>query len=316
MSDKKLYVKSPPYIHSGISTAKIMWAVVLALVPSAIAAVWYFRFPASVLILVCVLSCVATEFVIQKLRKVPVTISDGSAVLTGVLLAFSLPPLLPVGIAALGSFFAIAIVKQTFGGLGCNIFNPALAGRVFLLTSFPKAMTSWSQPISLDAISSATPLAIQKLDLQEPLPNIFDMLIGNRAGSIGETMIVFLILGGIFLIYKQIITWHIPVGFILTAGVLGWMFEVGINPLFYIAAGGLVLGAVFMATDYVTSPITGTGKLIFGFGCGLITFLIRRFSGDPEGVAYSILFMNCFVPLIDRLTQARVFGVAKRNVSL
>ncbi len=320
MKEKSFYVKSSPHIHSGASVQGIMFTVIAALIPAGIAGVWYFRFNALILMLTCTVVCILTEAVIQKIRKVPITISDGSTILTGLLLSFSLPASLPVWMAAVGSFFAIAIAKQAFGGLGCNIFNPALAGRVFLLTSWPKQMTSWVSPFSLDAISSATPLAIEKLNLQKPIPNIFDMLVGNRAGCIGETAIILLALGGIFLIYKNIITWHIPVTFIFTLGILGWLFAgdeiFKMNPLFYLMAGGVILGAIFMATDYVTSPLTERGKIIFGFGCGFITFIIREFGGFPEGVAYSILLMNCLVPLIDRLTQDRVFGTIKRKMAL
>jgi len=236
-----------------------------------------------------------------------ITIGDGSAVVAGLLLAFVLPSRLPWWMAAVGSFFAVVIVKQLFGGLGNNIFNPALAGRAFLLASFPIYMTSWVRPF--DAVSCATPLAIVKENLSGTMPSLWDLFIGKTAGCLGETSAVALLIGAGFLFWRKIITWHIPFTYIGTVTILSWVF--GRDPLFSVLAGGLVLGAFFMAVDPVTSPMTAKGQIIFGVGCGIVTVVIRQWGGYPEGVCYSILLMNALVPLIDRYTKPRRLGEQK-----
>ena len=313
-----MFLVSPsPHLQKNISTARIMWLVFLSLIPAGAAAVLIFGIHALYLISVSVITAVVTEAVILALRKKRVTIFDGSACLTGLLLAYNLPDKLPLWMAALGSFFAVAVVKQAFGGLGRNIFNPALAARAFLLLSFPKYMSSFATPFcNADGVSSATPLALIKegkvLDISAMGLSYLDLFMGNRPGSIGEVCIFVLLLGGLFLLFTRIISWHIPFSFIFTVAILSWIFSpqgfFNGDWLFSILAGGLILGAFFMATDYVTTPLTNKGKLIFGFGCGLITFLIRRWGGYPEGVSFSILIMNASVPLIDRFIKPKVYG--------
>jgi electron transport complex protein RnfD len=238
---------------------------------------------------------------------------DGSEAVTGLLLAFVLPPSIPLWMAGIGGFLAIFLVKELFGGIGFNIFNPALAARSILTVSFPLEMTQFVAPLSyrIDTITTATPLGIVKEGLGGSLPSLWDMFIGNRAGCIGETSILLLLIGAIFLLWRRVITWHIPISYIITVAILTSL--TGQSPLFHILAGGLVLGAFFMATDYVTSPITSKGKIIFGIGCGIITFLIRFKGSYPEGVAYSIIFMNMFVPLIDKYTLPKKFGYINKK---
>ena len=298
---RKLIVSSSPHIRLKESIPRVMWSVVLALTPAAIISVYLFGLSALRLIAVSILAAVISEVLWQKLMGRKITIGDGSAVVVGLLLAFVLPSRLPWWMAAVGSSFAIVIVKQLFGGLGDNIFNPALAGRAFLLASFPIYMTSWVRPF--DAISCATPLAIVKENLSGTIPSLWDLFIGKTAGSLGETSAVALLIGAGFLFWRKIITWHIPFTYIGTVTLLSWVF--GRDPLFSVLAGGLVLGAFFMAVDPVTSPMTAKGQIIFGVGCGMITVLIRQWGGYPEGVCYSILLMNALVPLIDRYTKPR-----------
>ena len=300
-----------PHIHSEETTAKIMWSVVISLIPAAIGSVYFFGVYALKIIGVSVISCVLTELLSQVIFRKKIRIFDGSAVITGLLFAFVLPPRIPLWMVSLGGFLAIFLVKELFGGLGFNIFNPALTSRAILLSSFPVEMTKFTVPLDyrLDAITTATPLAIIKENLNVHLPSYWQMFIGNRAGCIGETSILLLLIGGIFLLWRRVITWHIPVSYILTVAILSLIFRQDV--LFQIMAGGLILGAFFMATDYVTSPITPKGKIIFGTGCGIITFLIRMKGGYPEGVCYSIIFMNMFVPLINRYTLPRKFGGRK-----
>ena len=239
----------------------------------------------------------------KKLR-----IFDLSAVVTGLLLAFVLPPSIPLWIAALGGFFAIFLVKELFGGIGFNIWNPALAARAILLAAFPVDMTDYIQPFmaKLDAVTTATPLAIVGEKMTTALPSLMQMFIGQRAGCIGETCTVLLLAGAVLLLVRKVITWHIPISYILCVAVLSLILKQ--NVLFQLMAGGLIVGAFFMATDYVTSPLTNKGKLLFGTGCGLITVLIRKSGGYPEGVCYAILIMNMFVPLLDKYTVPRKFG--------
>jgi electron transport complex protein RnfD len=259
------------------------------------------------IILFSVLSAVLTEGIIQKFLKKPLTILDGSAVITGLLLGLILPPTVPIWIPISGAVFAIAIGKHVFGGLGFNIFNPALVGRAFLVASWPLLMTKWISP---DGITGATPLGILKLEGIKAV-GYSQLFFGNISGSIGETSALALLIGALFLFYKKIISWRIPSIYIGTVFLLTLIF--GKDPLFYILSGGLFIGAFFMATDYVTSPITKNGKLIFGFGCGLLTVIIRLYSGLPEGVMYSILLMNALTPLIDRYTAPKPFGFVKKK---
>jgi Na+-translocating ferredoxin:NAD+ oxidoreductase subunit D len=311
-----MQVTSSPHIHSGKSIKGVMWAVTLALIPSGIWGVWAFGLRALYLIAASIVSCVVAEALIQKMRKQPVTINDGSAVLTGLLLAYNVSPDLPVWTICIGAVFAIAVVKQAFGGLGRNIFNPALAGRAFLMASWPVYMVTFKNPRwHLDAVTSATPLTNIKHNFGFPNPGYLDLFIGNRGGCIGEICIAALLLGAMYLIYKKYISLRIALPYIITVGLLSWAFMGdGLfkgDWLFYLLSGGLILGAFFMATDYVTSPITKQGKWIFGILCGVLTFAIRKWGGYPEGVCYSILIMNAAVPIIERHTRPKRFGGAK-----
>lgn len=311
-----IIVSPSPHIRDEKTTSGIMIDVCIALMPALIASVLYFGYKSLVLSLLCVLFCVGFEYLWQKLTKRPITISDGTAVVTGLLLAFNLPVSAPWWICLIGSFVAIIIAKQFFGGVGNNFMNPALAGRAFLLASWPVIMTTWTNPFGVDAVSSATPMAVLKDATAGELPKLFDMFIGNIPGCIGETSAVALIIGGIYLIARKVISARIPVAYILTVALFTFIFpSSGLSPLYSMAynvlGGGLMLGAFFMATDYVTSPITVRGQIVMGIGCGILTFVIRRFGGYPEGVSYSILLMNVATPLIDRCTKPRAFGTKK-----
>lgn len=309
-----LLAGSSPHLKSGESTQKIMRDVIIALLPAAICAVIYFKIQAAMLILVTVVSCVAAEYVWCRLTKKENTIGDLSAVVTGILLAFNLPPAMPLWMAAIGGVFAIIIVKQLFGGLGHNFVNPALAARAFLMASWPGQMTGWQKP-GWDAISTATPLEILSRGsaAAEPLPKLWDMFIGNIGGCIGETSVLALLIGAGYLFVRRVISPELPFVFIGTVGFMTWMLG-GSEGLFtgdfvyHIFAGGLMLGAFFMATDYVTSPVTLKGRIVMGIGCGLLTSVIRLYGGYPEGVSYSILLMNLVVPIIDRYMIPRSFG--------
>lgn len=308
--NKEFFVSTSPHIHSGESVPKVMWLVFAALIPAGIAGAIIFGVAAVKIIIISVLSCLFTEAVIQKLTHNKITIRDGSAALTGLLLAYNLSPRLPFWMPLLGGIFAIAIAKHAFGGLGANIFNPALAARAFLLTSWPKQMTEFYKPFSADAVTTATPLTILKEGMSKNLSeaglSYWDLFLGRHAGCIGEVCILALLIGAAYLLWKQYIWWQAPAGFILTVGLLSSFKG---DFIFSILSGGLILGAFFMATDYVTTPITKKGQLVFGIGCGLITFVIRKFGGYPEGVSYSILMMNAAVPLIDRYIRPRRYGV-------
>ncbi|MEJ5352356.1 MAG: RnfABCDGE type electron transport complex subunit D [Melioribacteraceae bacterium] len=313
----KLELSSSPHVHSKWSTKKVMWFVVLSLIPPLISGVIFFGIYQLLIVLVCVLFAAGTEAIIKKIRRKKITIDDGSAVITGLLLGLILPPNFSLSAAALGSIFSIAIGKELFGGLGYNIFNPALIGRAFLQAAFPVAMTTWSKPnFSVDTISSATPLAAYKFD--RVLTKLEPMIIGNISGSIGETSAIAILAGGIFLIAVGIVNWRIPLsmitGMILFSGIF-WIIDPikYPNPLFHIFAGGFLLGAFYMATDWVTSPVTSKGMWIFGFCISLIIVVIRIFGGLPEGVMYAILIMNAFVPLINRLTVPKIFGEQSRS---
>ncbi|MFC1631041.1 RnfABCDGE type electron transport complex subunit D [Candidatus Omnitrophota bacterium] len=306
----KLIVSVSPHLSAPDETPKIMWLVSLSLIPAGLASVFIFGLASLWIVLACVLCAVATEAVIQKLCGKAVTIYDGSAALTGLLLGYCLPPRVPLWMAAVGAIVAIAIGKQVFGGLGQNIFNPALVGRAFIMVAWPTQMTTWIKPglaWQFDAVSSATPLANNFVQT-----SLWELLIGNRGGSIGEVCVLALLIGGLFLLITGLISWQIPAVFLATVGLLTWVFA-GENYfsgawLQHILSGGLILGAFFMATDYVTSPLTHKGKLIFGFGCGLFTAIIRIWGGYPEGTCYAILLMNAATPMIDRYTPPKKFG--------
>ena len=309
MTDR-LVVASSPHIHSPLDTRKIMGLVLAALAPAGLAGICFLGLRSLLVILTCVISCVGSEYAWQYLRGRRQTVSDLSAAVTGLLLAYNLPPTIPLWMAVCGSLFAIVIVKQFYGGLGCNIVNPALAGRAMMLISWPVAMTTWT----VHGVSGATPLALMKAEAAKDVPPLLNLLIGNVGGCIGETSVLALLLGGAFLMWKGIISWRIPAAYILTTAALGPVFgHTGglLMPSFYeAAAGGLMLGAIFMATDYTTSPVTEKGQFIFALGCGFLTALIRTWGGYPEGVSYSILMMNLTVPLIDRATAPRILGAA------
>lgn len=290
-----------------------MWLVILSLVPAGIAGVFIFGSNALWVIIFGVLSALATEGILEKLTKNKVRIFDGSAFLTGLLLAYNLPPSAPLWMPVAGSFFAIAIGKFVFGGLGKNIFNPALAGRAFLMASWPKHMTDFTLPFHYDAVTSATPLAMLKEGKLIEKISYLDLFLGKRGGCIGEVCILALLIGAAFLLLRGYITWHIPVTYIATTGLFIYIFggPAGFfsgDWLFHILSGGLVLGAFFMATDYVTSPLAAKGQIIFGIGCGLLTAIIRIWGGYPEGASYAILMMNATVPLIDRYVRPRIYG--------
>lgn len=328
----KLLTLSPsPHIKDDQSIPKIMYGVVLAMVPALIVSFIYFGAGAIKVAFVAILSCLIFEYLIQKfIMKAPTTIADGSAVITGMLLAFNVPSNLPSWMVVSGSLVAIGIAKMSFGGLGKNPFNPALVGRVFMLISFPVHMTTWPLPklmnfSSFDSVSGATALGILKGGIGQGLsvstimakmPSYYDMFLGNMGGSLGEVSALALLIGGGYMLYKKIITWHIPVSFIMTVilftGIL-WLSndQKFVDPLFHILTGGLLLGALFMATDMVTSPMTGMGMIVFGVGCGLLTVIIRQFGAYPEGVSFAILIMNAFTPIINNLCRPRIYGARK-----
>lgn len=313
-----LLAGSSPHIRSSENVQRIMRDVIIALIPAAVASIYFFRLQAALLILVTVISCVLAEYIWTRLAKKANTISDLSAVVTGILLAFNLSPAVPLWVAATGGVFAIIIVKQLFGGLGHNFVNPALAARAFLMASWPVQMTTWKMP-GVDAVSSATPLALIKSgsEASGQLPGLMDLFTGNIGGCLGETSALALLLGAAYLLARRVISFETPVAFIGTVALMTWIF--GGEKLFtgdfiyHILAGGLMLGAFFMATDYTTSPVTFKGRIIMGFGCGLLASVIRLFGGYPEGVSYSILLMNLAVPMIDRFIIPKSFGGAVKN---
>ena len=311
--NRLLVVASSPHIRSDMSTTRIMAWVMVALTPAGLAGVYFFGLRSLEVILTCIASCVVTEAIWQKYTKQKISISDLSAAVTGLLLAYNVPPSIPLWMAVIGSVFAMVIVKHFYGGLGQNIVNPALAGRAMMLICWPVAMTTWT----LHGISAVTPLAILKGTESSGavLPSIASAFFGGIGGCIGETSALALIFGGCLLIYKGIISWKIPVTYIVTVAVLSLLLGRPGGSLFEVMAGGLMLGAFFMATDYATSPMTSKGQVIFALGCGVITSLIRTFGGYPEGVSYSILIMNLTVPIIDRMTMPRVFGEVKTHGS-
>lgn len=305
----KLFVSSSPHLRSKKTTTGIMLDVIIALMPALIMAVVYFGFKALLLAFICTATCVLTEYICRKVMKRNNTISDLSAVVTGLLLALNLPVDISPFIAVFGCVVAIVVVKQMFGGIGFNFVNPALAARVVLMVSFPTAMTTWTNTRfmeTVDSVSSATPLAAG-----EGAYSYLDLFLGNIGGSMGEVCTLAILLGGIYLVVRRVISPIIPVVYLGTAAVMSLIL--GLDPLYQLMSGGIMLGAVFMATDYVTSPITKWGKVIFGVGLGVLTMLIRTYSNLPEGVSFAILLMNILVPHIETLTKPRAFGESRKK---
>ncbi|MEE9615151.1 MAG: RnfABCDGE type electron transport complex subunit D [Thermodesulfobacteriota bacterium] len=307
-----LLVSSSPHILTDDNVHRIMHAVVLSLVPAVAASIYFFGLNALLLVLVCVASSVGTEYLFQRARGRAVTVSDGSAIITGMLLALTLPPSFPLLGAVLGSVFAIGVGKQIFGGLGYNIFNPALLGRAFLQATYPVLITTWTEP-GTDAVSEATPLALMKFEGIDV--SSLSLFFGNVSGSLGETSVLCIIIGGLYLRYKGYINWRLPLGYLGSIFVFGAVFwlinpEKYPDPIFHLFAGGAMLGAWFMVTDMVTSPVTPAGQWIFVVGAGFLVIIIRLFGGLPEGVMYSILLMNSIVPLLNSWTRPKVFGMA------
>jgi len=325
-----IIVSGSPHLQTEQTTKSMMYHVVIALMPAMLLSFYVFGLGALIVSVVAIVFCVGFEYLIQKyIMKVPTTISDGSALLTGVLLALNLPAGFPVWMTIVGALVAIGIGKLSFGGLGNNIFNPALVARVFLLISFPVQMTKWPEAFAdrmklTDATTGATPLGFLKeaisgegtdmRDLMKTLPDYSDMFIGFIGGSIGEISAVLLLFGGFYLLWKKVITWHIPGSVLLSAAFFGgimWLIDPSqyADPIFHLITGGLMLGAFYMATDLVTSPMSPKGQIVFGIGIGLLTMLIRYFGAYPEGVSFAILIMNAFVPLIDRFLKVKKFGI-------
>lgn len=328
MAEKiKLLVHSSPHIHHRQDLKFIMYAVIIALMPALGGSIYFYGLRALFLVLLSVAAAVAAEAICEILYKKPITITDGSAIITGILLAYNIPPGVPFWMPVVGSVFAVVVAKQLFGGLGYNFINPALAGRAFLMASWPVAMThDWLAPIGstisgLDGITRATPLNLIKAADVDPtiihrltsLEGLRHLFIGTVGGCLGETSALLLLIGGIALLVLKIIDYRITLSYLVTVAILALIFPtkgaVPFNVLFHLFSGGLMLGAFFMATDLVTTPVTKRGRWIFGIGCGVFTMLIRTFGGYPEGVSYSILFMNVWTPFIDRYTRGNRFGV-------
>jgi Na+-translocating ferredoxin:NAD+ oxidoreductase subunit D len=329
----KLVISQSPHTHSPFTTQKLMLGVVIALMPAFIASVLYFGSGALIVTATSIISCLTFEFLIQRfvLRK-QVSISDGSALVTGLLLAFNLPSNIPIPMVIAGSFVSIGIAKMTFGGLGNNPFNPALVGRVFMLISFPVKMTTWPVPQGFatryaDAVTGATPLALIKEGLKNGesipqlmshVPSTLNLFLGKMGGSMGEVAAIALLIGFVYMLARKIITWHIPVSIIGTVTIFTTILWLAdplkySNPVFHILSGGLLLGAIFMATDYVTSPMNPKAMIIYGFGIGLITVIIRIWGAYPEGVSFAILIMNAFVPLMNAYIKPKRFGEEVKN---
>ncbi len=323
-----IIISASPHVHSARTSKKVMYDVLYALIPAFLVSVYVFGISALILTSVAVISCILFEYLIQKfLLKSEITITDGSALITGILLAFNLPSGLPIWMIIVGSLIAIGVAKLSFGGLGYNIFNPALVGRVFLLVCFPVQMTSWPTAVEnnltiVDAVTGATPLGMIKeglmygetmTELSAKIPSTMELLLGITGGSIGEISALALLLGGIFLIVRKVITWHIPVTMLVTMAIMTGIFwlvnpEQYADPLIHILSGGAILGAFYMATDLVTSPMTKKGMIVFAIGIAVITVVIRLFGAYPEGVSFAILIMNAFVPLINTYFKPRRFG--------
>ena len=321
----KLIATSSPHIRGSETTRSIMLDVIIALLPALAFSVWNFGVEALVLTAVSVVGCVFFEWLYRKLMHKPQSVGDLSAVVTGMLLAFVSPPELPWWALVIGAFFSIVVVKQLYGGIGCNFLNPALAGRAFLLASYATWMTSWAIPqIRPDVTSAATPMAIMKEGTEEAFTTLMsnysigDMFLGKVGGSLGEVSALCLLVGGVYLLIRKVISWQIPVAYIGTVAILTLIAApAGIDNVQYmlynVFGGGLMLGAIFMATDYATSPVTKPGQLIFGLGCGLLTCFIRRFGSYPEGVCYSILIMNCTTWLLDKYIRPTIYGAVKKE---
>ena len=319
----KLIVAPAPHVHSGDSVRKNMLNVIIALIPAYLVSLYFFGLGAFIVSATAVVSCVVFEYLIQRfICKQKTSIGDLSAVLTGMLLGFNLPSNLPVWMVVVGALVAIGVAKMSFGGLGNNLFNPALVGRVFLLISFPAPMTTWPKPTPLtmsylDAQTAATPLTLMKEKGVGALPTLWEMFIGHMGGSLGEVSALALLIGGIYLIATKTISWHIPVSILLTvfvfSGIL-WLAngEVYANPMIHLLSGGLMLGAIFMATDYVTSPMSPLGQIVYGIGIGIITIVIRVFGSYPEGMSFAILIMNAATPLINMYIHPKRFGENKK----
>lgn len=316
----KLIASSNPHIRNNEDTRSLMLDVIIALMPALAMSVYVFGVTTLISAVVSVAGAVFFEWLYRKLLKKPQTIGDLSAALTGLLLSMVCPPTLPYWMLLVGDFFAIFVVKQLYGGIGKNFLNPALAGRAALVACYASQMTSWAAPRTVDAVTAATPLAMIKAGEFEALTaqySLSDMFIGLIGGSAGEVSAMMLLIGGLYLIFRRVISWHTPVAYIGTVAVLTFLFPQGNDALTYmlynVFGGGLMLGAFFMATDYVTSPVTKEGQLIYGLGCGLLTVFIRYFGSYPEGVCYSILIMNCLVWIIDKYTKPTRFGVDKKK---
>ena len=322
---KKLIVSLSPHVHTRDSVQRNMYGVCIALIPALLTSLYFFGIGAAVVLLTSVASCVFFEWAIAKfiLKREEVTVTDGSAVLTGLLLGFNLPSNLPVWIIIIGALVAIGVGKMTFGGLGCNPFNPALVGRVFLLVSFPVQMTTWPVPGQigsyLDAETAATPLSVMKTAIKsgdasvlDQLPSSIDLLVGQTGGCLGEVSALALLIGLAYMLARHIITWHIPVSILATvfvlSGALHWADPVYASPVTVLLTGGMMLGACFMATDYVTSPMTAKGQVIYGISIGFLTVVIRTFGAYPEGMSFAILIMNAFTPLINTYCKPKRFG--------
>lgn len=324
----KPIISLSPHVHGGDSVSKNMYGVCIALVPALLASLWFFGLGAAIVLATSVLSCVFFEWAITKflLKRPGCSICDGSAILTGLLLGFNLPSNLPIWLIIVGSLVAIGIGKMTFGGLGQNPFNPALVGRVFLLISFPVQMTTWADNLhdSIDGVSGATPLSLmQKAILEKDasvlndLPSSLEMLFGQTEGSLGEVSALLLLLGCAYMLWRKIITWHIPVSILGTVAIFSGIMHI-VNPIYamphvVLMSGGLILGACFMATDYVTSPMTAKGQLIYGVCIGLLTVIIRNWGAYPEGMSFAILIMNAFTPLINTYCKPERFGEVIRK---
>lgn len=307
----KLIVEPSPHIRGAMSTQKVMLNVIIAMLPALAAATIIFGIKALVLTVICCACCVLFEWLFCKVTKKDSTIHDLSAVVTGMLLAFNLPVDIPVYMAVIGCFASIVVVKMLFGGIGQNFANPAITGRIILMLSFTASMTTWTAPFSYlegaDAVSTATPL------VSDELPSLLDMFLGIRGGCLGETCIAALLIGGVYLCVRKLIQPTTPLAFIGTVAVLTLLYS-GFDvtyTLYQLMSGGLFLGAIFMATDYATTPLTQKGKMIFGIGCGVFTFLIRQFASLPEGVSYSILLMNILTPYIDKISMPKPLGAKK-----
>lgn len=317
--DTKFVISSSPHVKMRDRISGIMLDVIIALVPAIATGIYYFGMPALLVILTSVASCVLSEYVYECITKKPKTVKDLSAVVTGILLALTLPPKTPLWMVAVGGAFAIIIVKQLYGGLGKNFMNPALAARCFMLVAWAGVMTTFTTP-QIDAVASATPLGILKGTSTGVLPGMMDALFGNKAGCIGETSGFALFVGFLYLLITRVVDWKIPFSYIASFALLMYFFgynQTGESQLYFTAmhilTGGLLLGAFFMATDYVTTPTTGIGMIIFGIGCGILTFVIRVFGGYPEGVSFAIIIMNILTPLIERFTIPKSFGEVKKH---